>query len=161
MPINAQFEFIPKIIAFDRNFEQRTDNVQKVKIGVLYSGIVKNSKRIKDGIENQVKNQKIRKLEIDYVYIDISNKSELNKLNDFYAVYITPIRGIDISGILKVCSDRKILSITGEYAHYETGASVYLYLSNNKPKIGINLDSSINEGCQFSAQLLKLAVVKQ
>lgn len=156
-------ELIPKIIAFDNNFSERTLEDEKVKVGIIYSHHVKNSTRVKDEIFEIIskKDQYIIKSKVEYVFIDVENYKSILKKDKFYAVYLTPLRGIDLLEVFKLCQNLNILSITGVYDYYDLGASVYFDLVNNSPKININLLSSKSEGVNFSSHLLKLAEIKK
>lgn len=163
LPIDTQLELIPKIIAFDKNFNIRVNNQKKISIGIVYSSLVKNSFRIKEEILKIVRKQKskVRNLEICYNFIEVDDYKKQTKENEFYAIYITPMRGVDISEILLDCKQKDILSITGLNEYYENGVSIFLDLINNSPKININLTAVQQEGINLSSYLLKLANIKK
>jgi hypothetical protein len=73
-------------------------------------------------------------------------------------LYIAP----GVSGVKQLCQKNGILSITGMPSLVESGeASVGLSVSENKPKILVNLKALKAEGHELSSNLLQLAKIIQ
>ena len=102
----------------------------------------------------------IKDKEATVLPFDISGKGNIRsflKNNKIKLLYITPIRGIDISEITKICKEEGVLTITGVEEYSINQVSVVLSLEDNKLQIMINQKSSKQEGADFSSRLLRIA----
>ena len=72
----------------------------------------------------------------------MKNLREIIKKKNIKILYITPLRGIDVSEISSICKEANVLTITGVEEYLENGVSVILSLINNKLKIIINQPSA-------------------
>ena len=79
-----------------------------------------------------------------------------NKIN---VLYITPLRGLDVSKITSICKTASVLSISGVVEYIESDVSVILDIDDNKLKILINQKSAKSEGVDFSSRLLRIAKI--
>ncbi len=159
-PIEVQMKIIPKILSLDKNFNYKKDD--EYNIGIIYSSNQRNSVKIKKELEIAVKNKTIfiKKTKVKATFIDLSQITNLEKYikeYDLNVIYITPLRGVDISSLSKICKQEKILTITGVLDFMQAGISVSFDIVNKKLKIVINNDSAKSEGVIFSSRLLRIA----
>ncbi len=161
VPIYLQAPLLIKVVSFDRNVAQL--NAAKYKIGIIYQGRNRNSKNIKDELEEFGRNTSVsvggKKIEFVFYDVDKTDLSELLAANRVNAVYVTPLRAYDIGYIVEITRANKILSMSGVEDYVEKGVSVGIGLSSDKPIILINAEGYKNEGVNFSSQLLKLCKI--
>jgi hypothetical protein len=74
-------------------------------------------------------------------------------------LYVSPLRGIDISDIIRVSRETGVTTITGVPRYVDEGIAIGLDLKADRPEIVVNLEGARAEGADFTAQLLKLARV--
>ncbi|MCP5064163.1 MAG: YfiR family protein [Ignavibacteriae bacterium] len=165
VPIDVQIDILPKILSLNKSFDLGNPNTT-IKVGILYSSILRNSEKVKNGINDQTakSNSKIRKANVVFIPIDVSKikviKSYLTQ-NNINVLYFAPLRGYDITSISKICKEEQIITFTGVSSFMdESDISVGFELQDNKLEITINLESAKAEGANFSSRLLSLSKVK-
>ena len=159
-PINLQLRIIPKILSLEKNLAQSTEKY--FIISILYSKEQRNSAQVFESFTKSVNELgiAIKDKEATVIPFDISSKGSFRsfvKDNKIKLLYITPIRGIDISEITKICKEEGVLTITGVEEYSINQVSVVLSLEDNKLQIMINQKSSKQEGADFSSRLLRIA----
>ena len=159
-PINLQLRIIPKILSLEKNLAQSTEKY--FNISILYSKEQRNSAQVFESFAKSVNELgiAIKDKEATVIPFDISSKGSFRsfvKDNKIKLLYITPIRGIDISEITKICKEEGVLTITGVEEYSTNQVSVVLSLEDNKLQIMINQKSSKQEGADFSSRLLRIA----
>ena len=163
VPVDVQLKVIPKIISLNKSFSFES-NENALNIAVLYSSQQRNSKQVHEDINNNLNSGGIvvkGKL-TKFLSLDISAKNNIedylreNKIN---VLYITPLRGLDVSKITSICKTASVLSISGVVEYVENDVSVILDIDDNKLKILINQKSAKSEGVDFSSRLLRIAKI--
>ncbi len=162
VPVELQYPLFLKILTFDRNLKARVG--KEIVIGIVYQGKFKSSLRVKDEFVNVIKNSPIKNVQeipVKQVSINIDEsdlKSFISK-EKIDALYITPMRAMEIESIIKLSREKKIITLTGIPNYVKVGLSVGIDAKDNQPQIVINLSGAKGEGVDFSSQLLKLAKV--
>lgn len=159
-PIDLQLRIIPKILSLEKNLAQSKEKFFNVSI--LFSKEQRNSAQVFESFTKSVNELgiAIKDKEATVLPFDISGKGNIRsflKNNKIKLLYITPIRGIDISEITKICKEEGVLTITGVEEYSINQVSVVLSLEDNKLQIMINQKSSKQEGADFSSRLLRIA----
>jgi hypothetical protein len=72
-------------------------------------------------------------------------------------VYVAPLRAVDVAEIAQISRRRRIRTITGIAQYVDSGIGVGIGIRQNRPLIIVNLQGVRAEGCDFEAQLLRLA----
>lgn len=162
VPVDVQIKVIPKILSLNKTFLVDTDD--NLNGMIIYSNDQRNSKQIFDNFRENLKGKKItvNSRVIKILPFDIKRLKELRKYikeNNIRAIYITPLRGVDISSITKICREEDVLTITGVDEYKENMVSVILGLNKSKLQIMINQKSAKSEGANFSSRLLKIATL--
>lgn len=160
VPIEMQFQIIPKIISLDKNYQRKSIS-EETNLLILYSKQQRSSFQVYEEI---VKNSKFQKITISgkessILSFDISSQKDLEnfvKKNRVKMLYITPLRGVDVSEITSICKQTSVLSITGVEDFINSNVSVILTMQENKLKININQRSAKEEGTDFSSRLLRM-----
>ena len=75
------------------------------------------------------------------------------------ALYVTPLRALEVETVAALARERRIRTLTGVPAYLERGLSTGLGLVDGRPEILVNLDAARAEGADYSSQLLALARV--
>jgi len=161
-PMNVQLKIIPKVLSLDKNFNSRKEG--EFKIAVIYSSVQRNSAQVKDNFNNATikKNMFVKKTKIKTFFIDVSKITNIEEFlidNKIDVIYITPLRGVDISSIAKVCKQEKILTVTGVLDYMENDISVGFDIKGKKLQIVINNNAAKREGTNFSSRLLRIAKI--
>ncbi len=159
-PIDLQLRVIPKILLLEKNLALSNDKY--FKISILYSKEQRNSAQVFESFTKAANEFGIgiKDKEATVLPFDISSKSNFRvfvKSNNIKLLYITPLRGINISEITKICKEEGVLTITGVEEYIADQVSVVLSLEDNKLQIMINQKSSKQEGADFSSRLLRIA----
>ena len=163
VPVRAQYLLFLKILTFDRNLDQRVNG--DLVIGIVYQRRFRRSLHVRDALLNAVKESKIADVaghQIRVVSIDLESNTDIRKAireHRVNALYIAPLRAVDIKSISKVSREAKVLTMTGVPEYVEEGIAVGIGLRGEKPEILVNLRAAKAEGVDFHAQLLKLAKV--
>jgi hypothetical protein len=160
VPADIQASVIPKILLMNKNL--RSDYNRKVKLVILYSGKQRNSEWVMNELTRSLESDSYQYSDIinEIIPVDLSNESNLEDIlkdPDIAAVYITPLRGIDIGRIASLCKEYKKMTIGGIPSYNDYGVTVTFDSRNNKLLININTEAAKEEGVQFSAHLLKIA----
>ncbi|MBI3260531.1 MAG: DUF4154 domain-containing protein [Ignavibacteriae bacterium] len=157
-PISTQFEIFQKVLSFNR---AKTTNSGTLILGVIYQSKFRPSLNVANDIERyfREKEVKVSGVSIQIQLIDLINidlETAINQYGLSFA-YIAPLKVYDISTIHKLLAPRKILTLTGIPSYCESNdVSVAIGTDAGKPQIILNRKSYIEEGADFSAQLLKL-----
>jgi len=163
VPIETQVDLLTKILSLNKSLNLGNNDIS---VGILYSSALRTSLRVKEDIVLQAEGRELRikKSKLNLVPLDVNN---VNNLNDFFeenlvdVLYITPLRGYDISEITKICKEKKIVTFTGVSSFIsDNNVSVGIELQNNKLQITINLESAKAEGANFSSRLLSVSQIK-
>lgn len=165
VPVDLQVELLAKILSLNKSFDL-DDSSKSINVGILYSSSLRQSVRTKDEIIDQTKGNiiQLKKTKAFIKPIEITNINSLkNDLHDqkIDVLYITPIRGYNITEITHMCRESQILTFTGVSNFIsDNDISVGFDLQNNKLQITINLESAKAEGANFSSRLLNVSQIK-
>lgn len=157
VPASTQGELIPKILLLNKNFV----NKPQIKLGIIFNKYSRSSAEAADVLIDKIKSPAIN-IKIRTVLIELSEINNIAEaLNDYEldAIYIAPLRGINLAAIRTYCRARNIVSFCGTSELVADYFSVGFDLVDNKVKIYINLKSALEEGADFSSRLLKIAQV--
>lgn len=162
VPVDIQIKVIPKILSLNKNFLVDTDD--NLNGMIIYSNEQRNSKQVFENFNENLEEKKItvNSRIVKILPFDIKNLKGLRKYikdNHIKVLYITPIRGVDISSITKICREDDVLTITGVDEYKENMVSVILGLEKSKLQIMINRKTAKSEGVNFSSRLLKIATL--
>lgn len=163
VPVDVQLKVIPKIISLNKSFSFES-NENALNIAVLYSSQQRNSKQVYQDIENNLNSGGlvVKGNLTNVLFLDISSNNNLENFlreNKINVLYITPLRGLDVSKITSICKTTSVLSISGVVEYIESDVSVILDIDDNKLKILINQKSAKSEGVDFSSRLLRIAKI--
>ena len=163
IPEELQVPIFLKILTYDRSLEARVKDT--INIGILHFPDNEQSKKNKETIIENLKLNKDRTVSgrpFSFTEIEFSNEKNLDEVareKRIHVLYVTSAGSNMLSSISLITQAKKILSITGREDYVSQGVSVGLGVKDEKPQIVINLRSARAEGCDFSANLLRLCKV--
>jgi YfiR/HmsC-like len=159
----AQVPLLLKILTYDRNFEKRAGG--ELAIGIVYDPADRDSAKATTDLGNtlfQSRDKTVKQLKIKYYTIEYTNAADLErfvKQKGISVLYIAPGNARNLANIVQLSQELHLTTTTGVPDYVRRGASVGLALSQDKPQILINLQSTRAEGIQFDASLLRLATI--
>lgn len=162
-PVNVQLKIIPKILSLNKSFSF-ADTKQYLNTSILFSPSQRNSMQVFKSFSKRINEKGLNVLnrQTNLHPIDITivkNLKNYLRTNNIKVLYITPLRGVDINEITRICKEEKVLTITGVEEYRNNQVSVILGLEDNRMQIIINQKSAKQEGANFSSRLLKIATI--
>jgi hypothetical protein len=97
------------------------------------------------------------------VAIDIDRESleETMAQSRLTMLYVTPLRGFDLTNIATAARTAQATTVTGVARYATQGLAVSVRLEGDRPRLLVNVAAAKSEGAEFSAELLKLALIVQ
>jgi hypothetical protein len=163
LPVAQQVPLLLKILTYDRNFEKKAG--AELAIGIVYDPTDRDSAKATTDLGNtlfQSRDKTVKQLKIKYYTIEYTNAADLErfvKQKGISVLYIAPGNTRNLANIVQLSQELRLTTTTGVPDYVRRGASVGLALSQDKPQILINLQSTRAEGIQFDASLLRLATI--
>jgi len=163
VPVQVQVPLFAKVLSFDRNLEERAG--PELVIGVLYQGRYRQSLLAKETIAAALREDDVKTiLHMNVRVVEINIEGDQNLRSTIAAagvrlLYLTPLRAVDIEAICTISREMKITSFTGVPDYVDEGVALGIGVSDERPQIVINLPAALDEGADFSSQLLRVAKV--
>lgn len=163
VPVDLQVPLLLKAMKFERNFENKLSGSPKeVVIGVVYQEKLRRSFQSRNAFAANI--QKLSfDIPIRLVLIPLNEDNSIPEMLDWSPLtilYITPMRGVDIVAITDKTRENGVISSSGIPLYGDKGVTLTFDLEKDRPKFVINRSSAEAEECDFSAQLLKLAIIR-
>jgi hypothetical protein len=161
VPVDVQYPLFTRILTFDRNL-QRTNHAT-ITIGVLYQPNVRMSTAAKDDFfeaASRSPSLEVFGRTIDLVGIEFTSPDHLEDslaAAGIAALYLTPMRTIDIGALTAIAEKYNIITMTGVPEYVDMGVVIGIETRGDRPVIIINLPRARAAGADLSSQLLKLA----
>lgn len=159
VPINLQVPILFKILSLDKNLTRRAGD--QITVGVIFDSRDKQSGRERTEFKEAVGDgKKLAGKDLMVREFDLATGGSLSDFagkNSVSILYATIGTEKAADEIVKVARDQKITTSTSNLSLVEKGLSVSFEVDENKPRIVINHEASKEEGCSFSAQVLKVA----
>ena len=165
LPGADQVPLLLKILTRDRNFEKKAG--AELAIGIVYDPSDRDSAKATTDLgtalfQIQDQGKTVKQLKIKYYTIEYTNAAELErfvKQKGISVLYIAPGNARNLANIVQLSQELHLTTTTGVPDYVRRGASVGLAVSQDKPQILINLQSTRAEGSDFDASLLRLATI--
>lgn len=157
VPASTQAAIIANLWVLDRNFRAPGDIVLGIVYQEKFRPSVVAAQELCESIERA-------KLHIRCVMLNLGDAATFHDQLSraaVQAIYLTPLRSVDLPPILGETRARHIRSVTAVEEYLAAGAAVALTLKGEHPQIVVNLPAARAEGSDFSSQLLKIAKVLQ
>lgn len=164
VPAKNQALLLLRILAYDHNLANRTDN-RKVTVVVVSKAGNSDSDDAASDVTNAIRdiarsttiaNNSIQVVRI--VYSDKTFDADIARARAA-AIYVSSGLGDSISSIIATTQSRKLLSFAGNQDFVSSGISIGFTLEDGKPEILVNLPSSRNEGADLDVALLRVAKI--
>ncbi len=164
-PVSTHFPIMIKSIQYDKNLQSRNSNV--IQIAILYQENFRSSLNTKSAVMEYINSKRLNftsNLNIKFLPIAIRKLDDLERIingNDLYAVYICPLRSINITEIAVILRNHKILALSGVSDYIKSDIPNTVDIMGDNPKIVINLKYLKVSGIEFSVKFLKLVKIIQ
>lgn len=155
IPADVQVLLFSKIWMFDRSVAEK----DHIIVAVLYQSTLRTSAEAKDQLIGAVRADGSKIQCVPVALDDVGHITrELEKVQaDVF--YVTEMRGIDISDVVRISRARHIKTITVVAGYVEDGIAIGLRVQNDKPVIVVNLSAAKAEGSDLTAQLLHVSTI--
>ena len=162
LPVETQIPIFLKLLTFDRNLS--TGAGTELVVGLLFQGGNRESLTVRRSAEAELKKagQAFEGLTIRIVSIDLESEADLGRrlqVDSVDAVYIAPLRAVDLRDLLKTTRAAHVRSFSGVTRFVNQGVAMGVTLRGDLPQILVNLPAAREEGSDYPAQVLKLARV--
>jgi hypothetical protein len=161
VPASVQIPLLYKILSFDRNFAARAGD--DIVIAVLYQNGFRASSVAREQVEDALGHtaspfgaRRIRWVAIELESGDLGAQLRQHEAD---VVYVTPLRGTGLTGIIDVARRGRLMTFTGVPPYVERGLSVGVGIEQERPMILINLVAARAEGADYTSQLLRVSRV--
>jgi hypothetical protein len=161
VPIDLQVPLMLKATTYDRNFASKNQVQGVVQIGICYQSKFRKSLIEMEALKEQF-SKPVAGFKIQIVLMDLAEGQDLGKRKEWAQlsiVYLTSMRGIDLDAIRTQTNGYDILSVCTDPAWVQKGITIGFELLGGRPHFVINRKNAVEEGCDFSSQLLKLATI--
>ena len=165
LPVKTRVAILLKALTYDHNLKARCEG--GVRIGVVGLSGNETSMTIATETYKEIKSKsgkKVSGLSIETTQITAASAADIaavvnsNQLNNLYfAPGLEPM----MNATLKLSRRKKILTLSGESGHAQTGVAIIVVLRGKKPKILVNTEAATQQGAALDARLLRLAEVIQ
>lgn len=164
-PVDVHIPIFLKVLSFDRNLKKRVGNGDEIILAIVFQEKFRKSLNVKNQAEKfleQFTGNKIADIPLRTVPLALDDLAGLKTAllkEKVVVMYITPLRAVDIKGLVFICRSIHITSLTGVPEYCGAGVAVSVGSKGGNPEIIINRDAAETEGADFSSQLLKLATL--
>ncbi|MHB9155477.1 MAG: YfiR family protein [Endomicrobiales bacterium] len=168
LPYEIQSALLVKSLAYDKNLDKSASN-GAVQVGVVYDSDKKSEENARalsaELAKMKARGVKVKDYALEHQLIPLKGEADLPgelKAKSIGVVYTVSEKAETLAMVARVTRGLKILSVTGGNNAAEAlkkGTSMGLVLENGKPVILMNLEASLKEGREFSAQFLSLVKV--
>ncbi|MFN8397629.1 MAG: YfiR/HmsC family protein [Bacteroidia bacterium] len=161
VPLDVQVALLIKATSYDRNIDKKRQPDGYLHIGVCYQEKLRASTLEMEGIVAELKKQEsAAKVKVHRILLgegqSLASHPDLPSLS---VLWLTNMRGLDVAEIIDLTRKKRLLSVTTLPAWVQKGVSMGFDLQGGRPHFLIHRSASVEEGCDFSSQLLKLATV--
>lgn len=165
VPVETQAPIFLKVVTFEKRIADAKG--QDFVLGVAFQSGYRLSVAVKEKFVEVAGREASsgpagRPLKI--VLFDLDGKENLDtfiRKAGVTALYVAPLRAFDVAEIAAVTRRNGVLTLTGVPSYVEAGLSITLALTQDRPRIVVNLEAARAEGAQLAASLLNLATVFQ
>ncbi len=159
----TQIPLLLKVLTYDRNFEKKAG--KELAIGIVYDPSDRDSAKATDEVGTTLfkfTSRTVKGLPMKYYTIEFTGVADLERFvkdKKISALYIAPGNAKGLAALLKASEDLRLTTLTGVPDYVRRGVAVGIGLNQDKPQILINLASARAQGCDFDANLLRIATV--
>jgi TonB family protein len=165
LPVKTRVAILLKALTYDHNLKKRCSG--GLRIGVVGLSESEASKSIANETYKEIKSKagkKVSGLSISAAQVTVTTAAEIkaavtsNKLN---ILYFAPGLEPMLNSTLRLARQKKILTMSGESGHAQSGVAIIVVMRDKKPKILVNTEAATQQGAALDARLLRLAEVIQ
>lgn len=161
VPLRLQIELISKLVNYDRNMQKRTED--RVRIAIVARDSDVESLQVATQAQNLLSSlPAIAGFPHNEWIVPFTNPSSLTALcqrDHVTIIYLMPGLQKDVESIRSALDGIDILSISAIPEYVQNGIVTGFDLVSGRPKLVINLNQARKQNVDFSADLLKLAII--
>ena len=165
LPVKTRVAILLKALTYDHNLKSSRSG--GIRVGVIGLAGDDTSMSVAKETLKEIQGKsgvKVSGLKLSAELISASTPSEVGdavaskKLN---VLYLSPRLKPMLNAILKLARQKKILVLSGESGHAQSGAAITVVMRDKKPKILVNTEAATQQGAALDARLLRLAEAVQ
>lgn len=162
--VDVHLPLIFKILSLDRNVAD--DMGSEARMGVLFQPKYRSSYLNKENVMGFMKeyDQARNEPQVRCEPMELNDLSDLEaqlKAGRIEALYLTPLRAVDLVALTAMARKYGVRTFTGVSAYTIEGVAVAIGLKGDNPQMIINLKAARGEGADYSSYVLRLAKVIQ
>ena len=159
-PVALQAALFTKVLTFDRTILAAPRSTPLV-IAIVYQSGNRVSRVAHDEAVAALADATCGERPVATVSIDLDQDDLDARLAETrpHAMYIAPLRGVNIQAIASHARVARVRSFTGVPAYMEKGVAVGVRIRGERPRLVVNLAAARAEGADYSAGLLQLVEV--
>jgi TonB family protein len=165
LPVKTRVAILLKALTYDHNLKTRCSG--GLRIGVV--GLAGNETSMSIATETYKEvmsksSKKVSGLSISATQITAASAADIQSAvndNNLNNLYFAPGLEPMMNAALKLSRKKKILTMSGESGHDQSGVAVIVVMRDKKPKILVNTEAATQQGAALDARLLRLAEVIQ
>ncbi len=164
MPLRPELQIplILKILTYDRHIESKAG--EQVVVGIVYAPTDPSSVAAANEVGDvlfRFQDKTVKRLPIRYRLVEYSTPEALERTIDRWGIsvlWVAPGSAKNLAGITSVSRRKDVTTTTGVPDYVRRGVAVGLDLGDARPQILIHLEAAKEEGCEFDASLLRIAI---
>jgi hypothetical protein len=160
VPIDVQVSLMLKALTYSKNLPDKLQD-GKLIVGICYQENYRRSYLQMEALSEAFSNAE-SSWPIQVVKIPLGENGRPVKVSDMTelsCIYITGLRALNPDALLSQTRSLHIISLSTEPEAAQRLVTMSFQLIGSRPKFGIHLAHASEERCEFSSQLLKLALV--
>jgi hypothetical protein len=164
MPLrpDLQIPLILKILTYDRHLESKAG--QQLVVGIVYAPTDPASVAAANEVGDvlfRFQDKTVKRLPIRYRLVEYTTPEALERTVDRWGIsvfWVAPGSARNLAAISAVSRRKGVTTTTGVPDFVRRGLAVGLDLGDARPQILIHLEAAREEGCEFDASLLRIAI---
>jgi hypothetical protein len=160
VPLDLQAKLLPKILRYNHSLKAARSG--EFLIGIAHQASYRTSLEVKNDLMNRHMDEIVDGLPIRFVSLPVESEATLEAAladTPLDAIYIAPLRAVDIGAVARICRGRRLISFSGIAAYTRLGLCVGFGMRGGKPQMHINLPAARAVGAEFSSRLLEICKV--
>ena len=159
--IDVQVPLLLKATTYDRGFFDKVGERDAIFVGICYEPGYRRSVNEKEALEAAFKDEGSHvPTKLFFIPLDPEEGSERPPIwEELAIVYITSLKEHEVDEVIEHTRKHDVMSVATVPEYVEDGVTMSFGKVGNRPKFMINQGGAKAEGCDFSSQILKLAII--
>lgn len=163
VPWNVQGVVLLRALAYDRNLEERVDDV--INVGILYNPGDEDSVRARRemlAVFEKMSSKRLRGKQLAGVALPVTDGASIAEefeARGLDAVYLTPSLDAFVPEIKRAARAQDISTLSSSLAYAKDGVSLSVVMHSGKPKLIVNLAAARSEGMDLNSSIARVAIM--